>query len=89
MAEEALLGALESRAGRGLCLPVQCAVTAGDVGRFHGRIEVVVDDHEGFGISIIDAALLGRQLVLEQFILDTVIGKGTRSIETKRLQIAG
>jgi hypothetical protein len=59
MAEEALLGGLEGRARGGLGLAVQRAAVARDVGGLHRGGEVVVDDGEGPGIGIIDAALLG------------------------------
>ena len=44
MVEEALLGALEGGARGGLGLRVQRAGGAGDVGRLHRRIEIVMDD---------------------------------------------
>ena len=44
VAEEALLGALESRAGGGLRLTVQRALAPGDIGHFHRRVEIVVND---------------------------------------------
>jgi hypothetical protein len=59
MAEEALLGALEGRAGGGLGLPVQRAGRAGDVGGLHRRVEIVVDDGEGPGIGVVDARCSG------------------------------
>ena len=73
MAEEALLGAFEGRSRRGLSLRVQSAGLAGDVGGAHRRVEIVMDDAECAGIGIVDANLLGRKLVFEQFVFDTLI----------------
>ena len=74
MPEEALLGAFEGGSRRGLCLRVQRAGLAGDVGGAHGRIEIIMDNAECAGIGIVDANLLGRKLVFEQFVFDTLIG---------------
>ena len=89
MAEEALLGALEGRAGRRLRLPVQRAALAGDVGGLHRRVEVIVDDRERPGIGIVYAALFIGELVLDQLILDAVIGKRAGGVEPERTQVAG
>ena len=58
MIEKALLGALEGGARGGFRLPVQRAGLAGDVGRLHRRVEIVVDDGERAGIGVVDADLL-------------------------------
>jgi hypothetical protein len=34
-----------------------------------------VNDREGAGISVVDADLLGRELVLHQLVLDAFIGE--------------
>ena len=44
---------------------------AGDVRGPHRRVEVVVNDREGAGIGVVDADLLGRELVLDQVVFDT------------------
>ena len=74
MAEKALLGAFKGRARRGFGLPVQCAFGAGDIGGLHRGVEIVVDDGEGPGIGVVDAALFVGELVLDEFIFDAVIG---------------
>ena len=89
VAEETLLGALEGRAGRRLRLPVQRAGLAGDVRRLHRGVEMVVDDGEGAGIGVVDAPLLGGELVFDQLVFDAVIGERAGGVETERPQIAG
>ena len=89
MAEEALLGALESRAGGRLRLGVQRAALAGDVGGLHRRVEVIVDDREGAGIGVVDAPLLVGERVLDQLVFDAVIGERAGGVEPERPQIAG
>ena len=89
MAEEALLGGFEGRAGGGLSLAVQSAGIAGDVGGLHRRIEIIMDDGERPGVGVVDAGLLGGELVLDQFIFDAVIGEGAGRVETERAQVAG
>ena len=88
MAEEALLGAFEGRSGRGLCLSIQRARLARDVGGPHRRLEVVMDDAERTGIGIIYADLFGRELVLDQLVFDTLVGQRASGIETERLEVA-
>ena len=88
MAEEALLGALEGGARGGLGLRVQRAGLAGDVGGPHRGVEIVVDDREGAGIGVVDADLLGRELMLDQLILDAFVGQRARRIEAERLEVA-
>ena len=75
MAEEALLGGFEGRAGGGLGLPVQRAAVAGNVRCLHRRVEIVMDDGECPGIGVVDASLLRRELVLDQLVFDAVIGE--------------
>ena len=89
MAEEALLRALEGGACGGLGLPVQCALAAGDIGRLHRGIEMVVNDGECSGIGIVDAALLAAEPVLDQFVFDAIIGERPCGIEAERPQVAG
>src|SRR5258708_31595495 len=87
MAEEALLGALEGGTRGGLRLRVKRASLAGDVRRPHGRVEVVVDDRERPGISVVDGDLFGRELVFDQFVFDTLVGERTRGIKAERLEV--
>jgi hypothetical protein len=42
-----------------------------------------VDDGEGPGIGIVDAALLGGQGMLKHLVLDTVIGKRPGGVEAE------
>ncbi|PJG49618.1 hypothetical protein CAF53_01215 [Sphingobium sp. LB126] len=44
MAKEALLGAFKGRTGGGFGLPVQRPLAAGDVGGFHRRVQVPMND---------------------------------------------
>ncbi len=85
MAEKALLGALEGRArGRfGLLVQRAAPVRAGNIGRCHGRVEVVVNHLKTFHIGIIDADLLRRQRVLDQLIHDAIEGQRASGIEPK------
>ena len=87
--EEALLGALEGRAGGRLGLAVQRPGLAGDVGGLQRRVQVVVDDLEGARIGVVDADLLGRELVLDQLVFDPLIGERAGRIEAERLEVAG
>ena len=89
VAEEALLGALERRARRRLGLAVERAGLAGDIGRFQGGIEIVVDDLEGARIGVVDAHLLGGELLLDQFVGDALVGQRAGRIEAERLEVAG
>ena len=61
---------------------------AGDVGGLHRRVEVVVDDLERAGIGVVDADLLGRELVLDQLVFDALVGERARGIEAERLEVA-
>lgn len=88
MAEEALLGALEGRARGRLRLPIQRAAVAGDIGGLHRRVQMVVDDGERPGIGVVDARLLGRELMFDQLVFDAVIGERAGRVEAKRPQIA-
>ena len=87
--EEALLGALEGRAGGRLGLAVQRPGLAGDVGGLQRGVQVVVDDLEGAGIGVVDADLLGRELVLDQLVFDALVGERAGRIEAERLEVAG
>ena len=89
MAEEALLGAFEGRAGGGFRSGIQRAGCAGDVRRPHRRVEIVVNDREGAGIGVIDAPLRVGELVLDQLVFDAVIGERARGVEAERAQVAG
>ena len=88
VAEEALLGAFEGGSRGGFCLAVQRAGLAGDVGGPHRGVEVVMDDAERAGIGVVDANLLGRELVLDEFVLDALVGQRARRVETERLEVA-
>src|ERR1700756_2776277 len=88
MAEEALLGAFEGGSRRGLCLRVQRAGFAGDVGGAHRSVEIVMDDAECARISIVDADLFRRKLVLDKLVFDTLVGERTRRVEAERLEAA-
>src|ERR1700746_2656392 len=88
MAEEALLGAFEGGSRRGLCLRVQRAGLADDVGGAHRSVEIVMYDAECAGIGIVDTDLLGRELVLDEFVFDTLIGERARRVEAERLEVA-
>ena len=72
MVEEALLGAFERRARGRFGLAVERALDSGDVRGPECSVEIVVDDLERPCIGVIDALLLSRQRVLEQFIFDAV-----------------
>ena len=85
MAEEALLGALEGGSRGGLGLRVQRAGLAGDVRRPHGRVEIVMDDRERAGIGVVDADLFRRELVLDQFVFDALVGERARRIKAEGL----
>ena len=50
MAKEALLGAFKGRTGGGFGLPVQRPLAAGDVGGFHRRVQIPMNDGEGGSI---------------------------------------
>ena len=86
--EKALLGAFERRSRGGLGLAVQRSGFAGDIRRLESRVEIVVDDGEGASIRVIDRDLLVGEPMLEQFVVDAVIGKRSGGIEAQRFQIA-
>ena len=89
MAEEALLGALESRQRGGLAILVQRGIALHDAGGFQGVFYIAVDHLEGAGIGVVDAPLFGRERMFEQLDLDPVIAECTGLVEAERLQIAG
>ena len=88
MAEEALLGALEGRHGRGLGVPVQRVLAVDDAGRLERLLDVAVDDLEGAGIGVVDAPLLRRQRMFEGLDLDPVIGERPGLVEAEGFQVA-
>ena len=73
MAEEALLGALESRQRGGLRVLVEGGIAFHDAGGFERVFYIAVDHLEGPGISVVDAPLLGREGMFERLDLDPVI----------------
>ena len=75
MVEETLLGALESRPRGGFGLRVQRARFAGDVGRLQRGVEIVVDDAERPGISVVNADLLVGEPMLDQLIFDALVAE--------------
>ena len=88
MAEEALLGALESGERGGLGVAVESAVPLHDASRLQGVLDVGVDDLEGSGVGIVDAPLLVRERVLQDVDLDPVIGERAGLVEAEGLQVA-
>jgi hypothetical protein len=60
-----------------------------DVGGLHRSGEVVVDDGEGPGIGIVDAALLRGQRMFQHLVFDAVIGERPGGVEAERPQVAG
>ena len=88
MIQKALLGAFEGGSRRGLCLRVQRAGFAGDVGGAHRSVEIVMDDAECARISIVDADLFRRKLVLDKLVFDTLVGERARRVEAERLEVA-
>src|ERR1700761_6091011 len=89
MIEKTLFITFESRAGGGLGIAVVgAAVLAGDIGGFQRLIEISVNDLEGIGIGVVDANLLGCQLMLDDFVFDAFKRQGTGGIEAERLEIA-
>ena len=91
--EEALLCALEGGARGRLGLGVEraraaLAASAGDVGRLERRSQVVVDDLEGAGVGVVDAPLLGRERVLDELVLDALVGERPRGVEAEALEVA-
>ena len=47
-----------------------------------------MNDAKCAGIGIIDADLLGRELVLDELVFDTLVGQRASGIETERLEVA-
>ena len=89
MAEEALLGALESRQRGGLGILVEGGIALHDAGGFERVFYIAVDHLEGPGISVVDAPLFGRERMFERLDLDPVIAERTGLVEPEGLQIAG
>ena len=48
-----------------------------------------MDDGEGRGIGVVDADLLGRQLMLDELVFDAGEGKRAGGVEAEGAQIAG
>ena len=89
MAEEALLGALESRQRGGLGILVQRGIALHDAGGFERVFYIAVDHLEGPGIGVVDAPLFGRERMFERLDRDPVIAERTGLVEPEGLQIAG
>ena len=89
MAEEALLGALESRQRGGLGVLVQRGIALHDAGGFERVFYIAVDHLEGAGIGVVDAPLFGRERMFERLDLDPVIAERTGLVEPEGFQIAG
>ena len=87
--EEALLGGFKGGTRRGLGLRVQRSRRAGDAGRLHRSVEMVMDDAESAGIGVVDGDLLVGELMLDELVLDAFIGQRAGGIEAERLQVAG
>jgi hypothetical protein len=66
VAKKALLGTFEGRSRGRFGLAVQRAGLAGDVGGPHRGVEVVMDNAERAGVGVVEANLLGRELVLDE-----------------------
>ena len=85
MAEEALLGAFEGRARGRLrlrssacrCSPVMLAACIAA-----SRLLWMIG--EGAGIGVVDADLLGRELMLDQLVFDAFVGQRAGRIEAER-----
>ena len=91
---EPLLRALECGPRRRLGLRVERARSApaagaDDVRGLQRRGEVVVDHLEGTGVGVVDALLLRRQRVLDQLVLDALIGERPCRVEAEALEVAG
>jgi hypothetical protein len=87
--QEPLLVALKRTARCRLCLLVERAFGACNVGGFEGSRQVLMDDLECAGIGIVNADLLWRQGMLQNIDLDAFVGQGARGVEAKGFQIAG
>ena len=59
-----------------------------DAGGLQRFLDVGVDDLEGVGVSVVDAALFRRERVFEDVDLDAVVGEHARLVEAERLEIA-
>ena len=81
MAEEALLGALESRQRGGLGILVEGGIALHDAGGFERVFHIAVDHLEGPGIGVVDAPLFGRERMFERLDLDPVIAERTGLVE--------
>ncbi len=77
-----------SKAERAADFAVQRAGLARDVGGAHRRVEIVVNDREGAGVGVVDADLLGRELVFDKLVFDAFVGERASGIMTKRLEIS-
>ena len=86
--EEPLLVGLEGGVRGGLGLAVERAPVARDVRGLQRGVEILMDDLEGAGIGVIDADLLGRELVLQHLDLDALVGERARGVEAERLEVA-
>jgi len=71
--EEALFGRFEGGTGRRLGLRIERALAARDIGCLQRGIEIVVNHLERARIGIVDADLIGGELVLDQLIFDAVV----------------
>src|SRR5579871_4590953 len=67
-----------SKAERAADFAVQRAGLARDVGGAHRRVEIVVNDREGAGVGVVDADLLGRELVFDKLVFDAFVGESER-----------
>ena len=79
VAEEPLFGAFEGGEGGGFGGavegpgPVPVAGVSDDAGGLEGVVDVAVDDLEGSGVCVVDAALLGGEGVFEDIDLDAPV----------------
>jgi len=71
--QKALLGAFEGRPRGRFGLGVQGPGFSSHVGGLQCRIEIVVDDLEGARIGVVDADLLGTELVFDQLVFDPLV----------------
>ena len=56
--------------------------------RLQRRGEVVVDHLEGAGVGVVDAPLLGRERVLDELVLDALVGERPCRVEAEALEVA-
>ena len=87
MAEEALLGALESAERSRLRVLVEGRSPLHDARGLQRLFDVGMDDLERAGIGIVDAPLLVRERMHQDLHLDAVIGQSARLVQAERLQI--